>query len=67
MNGTTIADNGAFGGGRTVLARLASGFRTSSPVWADGGYANSVDSTLLSWDRDALGIAVEIVNDIACH
>lgn len=36
-------------GGRTVLARLAAGFRTISLVWADGGYANSVDSTLLSW------------------
>jgi transposase len=48
-------------GGRTVLARLAKGFRTISLVWADGGYANSVDSTLLSWARDALNIVVEIV------
>jgi hypothetical protein len=30
-------------------------------VWADGGYANSVNSTLLSWARDELGIVVEIV------
>jgi transposase len=35
-------------GGRTVLTQLAKGFRTISLVWADGGYANSVDSTLLS-------------------
>ncbi|WP_326791290.1 IS5 family transposase [Streptomyces sp. NBC_00841] len=48
-------------GGRTVLARLAKGFRTISLVWADGGYANSLDSTLLSWARDALNIVVEIV------
>ncbi|MGW7698057.1 transposase [Kitasatospora sp. NPDC054768] len=48
-------------GGRIVLARLASGFRTISLVWADGGYANSVDSTLLSWAHDALDIVVEIV------
>ncbi|MEU1941052.1 IS5 family transposase [Streptomyces sp. NPDC020125] len=48
-------------GGRAVLARLAAAFRTVSLVWADGGYANSVDSTLLSWARDALGIVVEIV------
>ncbi|MER5363622.1 IS5 family transposase [Streptomyces sp. NPDC002785] len=48
-------------GGRTVLAGLAAGFRTISLVWADGGYANSVDSTLLSWARDALNIVVEIV------
>ncbi|MCX4734623.1 transposase [Streptomyces sp. NBC_01363] len=48
-------------GGRTVLARLAAGFRTVSLVWAGRGYANSVDSTLLSWARDALNIVVEIV------
>jgi hypothetical protein len=48
-------------GGRTVLARLAAAFRTVSLVWADGGYANSVASTLLSWARDALGIVVEIL------
>ncbi|MEE1939187.1 IS5 family transposase [Streptomyces sp. TRM 70361] len=48
-------------GGRAVLARLAAAFRTVSLVWADGGYANSVDSKLLSWARDALGIVVEIV------
>lgn len=48
-------------GGRAVLARLAAGFRTISLVWADGGYANSIDSTLLSWARDALDIVVEIV------
>ncbi|MFD4764102.1 IS5 family transposase [Streptomyces sp. NPDC058439] len=48
-------------GGRAVLAQLAVGFRTISLVWADGGYANSVDSTLLSWARDALNIVVEIV------
>lgn len=48
-------------GGRIVLARLAKGFRTVSLVWADGGYASSVDSTLLSWARDTLNIVVEIV------
>ncbi|MFF4667871.1 IS5 family transposase [Streptomyces sp. NPDC001282] len=48
-------------GGRIVLARLAKGFRTVSLVWADGGYASSVDSKLLSWARDALNIVVEVV------
>ncbi|MFE7245420.1 IS5 family transposase [Streptomyces sp. NPDC057580] len=48
-------------GGRAVLARLAEGFRTVSLVWADGGYANSVDSRLLSWAWNALNIVVEIV------
>jgi transposase len=48
-------------GGRLVLRKLATGFRTVGLVWADGGYANSVDSKLLSWAREALGIVVEIV------
>ncbi|MEW2491929.1 IS5 family transposase [Streptomyces sp. NPDC048411] len=48
-------------GGRAVLARLAEGFRTVSLVWADGGYANSVDSRLLSWAWNTLNIVVEIV------
>ena len=48
-------------GGRLVLRRLAEGFRTVGLVWADGGYANSVDDTLISWARDALGIVLEIV------
>ncbi|MFF3632324.1 IS5 family transposase [Streptomyces sp. NPDC002164] len=48
-------------GGRIVLARLAKGFRTVSLVWADGGYASSVVSKLLSWARDALNIVVEVV------
>ncbi|WP_424863436.1 IS5 family transposase [Streptomyces sp. MMS24-I29] len=48
-------------GGRAVLTRLAAGFRTVVLVWAGGGYANSVDSRLLSWARDALDIVVGIV------
>jgi len=47
--------------GHAILAQLAAGFRTISLAWADGGYANSVDSALLSWARDALDIVVEIV------
>jgi transposase len=48
-------------GGRRILQRLAETFRTVVLVWADGGYANSVDSTLLSWANDKLGILLEIV------
>jgi len=48
-------------GGKEVLGRLAAGFRTIGLVWADGGYANSVDKTLLSWARQSLGIVLEIV------
>ena len=45
-------------GGRTLLARLAAAFRT---VAADGGYANSIDDTLVGWARDKLKIVLEIV------
>jgi transposase len=48
-------------GGKEILRRLAAGFRTVSLVWADGGYANSVDNTLLSWARETLDIVLEIV------
>jgi transposase len=48
-------------GGRFVPRRLAEGFRAVGLVWADGGYANSIDSTLISWARNALGIVLEIV------
>jgi transposase len=48
-------------GGRRILRRLAEAFTTISLVWADGGYANSIDSTLLSWAKDTLGILLEIV------
>jgi transposase len=48
-------------GGRTVLARPASGFRAVSLVRADGGCADSVDSKLLLWARDTLGIVVGVV------
>jgi transposase len=48
-------------GGKEVLRRLAVGFRTVGLVWADGGYANSVDNKLLSWARETLGIVLEIV------
>lgn len=58
VTSASVSDRAA---GRTILARLAAAFRTISLVWADGGYANSVDSTLLLWARDALNIVVEIV------
>jgi transposase len=48
-------------GGRAILARLAAAFRTVAVVWADGGYANSVDDGLLSWAKAQLGLVVEIV------
>lgn len=48
-------------GGRAILQRLAEAFTTITLVWADGGYANSIDSTLLSWAKTKLGILLEIV------
>ncbi|RFS39337.1 IS5 family transposase [Micromonospora craniellae] len=48
-------------GGRRILQRLAEAFATVALVWADGGYANSIDSSLLSWAKDKLGILLEIV------
>lgn len=48
-------------GGRRILQRLAETFTTITLVWADGGYANSIDSTLVSWAKDKLGILLEIV------
>jgi transposase len=48
-------------GGRRVLERLATTFKTIALVWADGGYANSVDSTLLGWARQKLNLVIEIV------
>lgn len=48
-------------GGRRILHRLVEAFTTIALVWADGGYANSIDSTLVSWAKDRLGILLEIV------
>jgi hypothetical protein len=30
-------------------------------VWADGGYANTVDDSLLAWAKEKLGVLLEIV------
>jgi transposase len=48
-------------GGRRILRRLTETFTAISLVWADGGYANSIDATLVSWAKDKLGILLEIV------
>lgn len=48
-------------GGRAILERLAIRFPSVAKVWADGGYANKVDSGLLGWAKDKLGLLVEIV------
>jgi transposase len=48
-------------GGRAILERLAARFPTVALVWADGGYANKIDSSLLSWAKEKLGLLIEIV------
>jgi Transposase DDE domain len=48
-------------GGRTILQRLAARFPRVALVWADGGYANKIDSGLLGWAKEKLGLLVEIV------
>lgn len=48
-------------GGQAILTRLGQAFATIKLVWADGGYANSVNNTLLSWAKTQLNIVVEIV------
>jgi hypothetical protein len=30
-------------------------------VWADGGYANKIDSSIVAWAKDKLGLLLEIV------
>jgi transposase len=48
-------------GGRAILTRLAAAFSTVKLIWGDGGYANSVNNTLLSWAKSHLDLVVEIV------
>lgn len=48
-------------GGRKILERLAARFPGVALVWADGGYANKIDSSLLGWAKEKLGLLVEIV------
>jgi transposase len=48
-------------GGRAILARLAAAFPSVALVWADGGYANSIDASLLGWALEKLRLVIEIV------
>lgn len=48
-------------GGRAILALLAARFPGVALVWADGGYANKIDSGVLAWAREKLGLLLEIV------
>ena len=48
-------------GGRAILQLLAARFPSVALVWADGGYANKIDSGILAWAKEKLGLLVEIV------
>lgn len=48
-------------GGRAVLELLAARFPSVALVWAAGGYANKIDSGILGWAKEKLGLLVEIV------
>lgn len=48
-------------GGRRVLESLAERFPSIGLVWADAGYANKIDSTILSWAYEKFRLVVEIV------
>jgi hypothetical protein len=43
------------------LARLAACFLGVALMWVDGGYASRIDSNLLGWAKDKLGLLVETV------
>lgn len=48
-------------GARLVLSWLAIEYPNIGLIWADGGYANSVDASLVAWADHELGVALEIV------
>lgn len=48
-------------GGKAILERLAARFPGAALIWADAGYANKIDSGLVTWARTAVGIVLEIV------
>jgi len=48
-------------GGKVMLARLAAAFPAIALVWADAGYANSIDAGLVGWAKDTLGLLLQIV------
>jgi transposase len=48
-------------GGKAILERVADRFRSIALIWADAGYANSIDAGLVTWARTAIGVVLEIV------
>jgi transposase len=48
-------------GGKAILQLLAARFGSIALIWADAGYANQIDSGLVTWARTTISIVVQIV------
>jgi transposase len=48
-------------GGKAILQRLAARFESIALVWADAGYANHIDSGLVTWANKAINVVLQIV------
>jgi transposase len=48
-------------GGRRILQLVADRFPSIALIWADGGYANSIDNTMIGWTKQKLGLLLRIV------
>jgi transposase len=48
-------------GGKAILQQMAARFRSVALVWADAGYANQIDASLVTWARTAIGVVLEII------
>jgi transposase len=48
-------------GAKLVLGWLADQYPSIGLIWADGGYANSIDASLVGWADQDLGVKLEIV------
>jgi transposase len=48
-------------GGKAILEFLAARFGSIALIWADAGYANQIDSGLVTWARTTISIVVQIV------
>jgi transposase len=48
-------------GGKAILQLLAARFSSIAMIWADAGYANQIDSGLVTWARTAASIVLQII------
>jgi transposase len=48
-------------GGRKILRVLVERVPSIALVWADGGYANTVDNSMIGWAQEKLGLLLQIV------